>query len=282
MQITETYAFLPREAVTRFLTICPECKKNLRPSSPSGGGKDSDLAGNESSSEVENCLNYSSHTESSLEAGPTAKRRRHSSADLKVVSGGLGASVGGAAIASSSSATQLDVLGTGPPQSRSPKPPQAVQAVVESTPKIRVKTQLQRPPSPLDQSPAAPNINPQSQSQSLSQSLSHPQLGSQCFDVQLLKSRDNLLRYYDFMRRFYAGEPVLAPPIYGSSLLQSLSYPTTAISTAATATPTTPTATTSAPGKMLAPPKATSPPIKTSPDSSVRARSPHPTHTDFP
>jgi len=153
---------------------------------------------------VENCLNYSSHTESSLEAGPTAKRRRHSSADLKVVSGGLGVSVGGAAIASSSSATQLDVLGTGPPQSRSPKPPQAVQATVESAPKIRVKTQLQRPPSPLDQSPAAPNINPQSVAQSLSQSQSHPQPGSQCFDVQLLKSRDNLLRYYDFMRRFYA------------------------------------------------------------------------------
>ncbi|XP_017067944.2 uncharacterized protein LOC108105740 isoform X2 [Drosophila eugracilis] len=285
--ITETYAFLPREAVTRFLTICPECKKNLRPSSPSAGGKDSDLAGNESSSEVENYLNYSSHTESSLEAGPTAKRRRHSSADLKaslpVVGTGMGVglAVAGSGIASSSSATQLDVLGTGPPQSQSPKPPQAVQAAVETTPvsvpKIRVKTQLQRPSSPQDQSPADSNTNPQSQSQSQAQTQTQP--SSQCFDVQLLKSRDNLLRYYDFMRRFYAGEPVLAPPIYGSSLLQSLSYPTT-ISTASTATPTTPTSTTSAPGKMLAPPKAASSPppnpplIKTSPDSSLRARSP--------
>ncbi|KAI8042987.1 hypothetical protein M5D96_004311 [Drosophila gunungcola] len=299
--ITETYAFLPREAVTRFLTICPECKKNLRPSSPSAGGKDSDLAGNESSSEVENYLNYSSHTESSLEAGPTAKRRRHSSADLKasqpVVASGLGLGLGlerglergPAVVASSSSATQLDVLGTGPPPSHSPKPPKALQAAVETTPvsvpKIRVKTQLQRPTSPTDQCQADLNTNPQSHRQSQPHCQTQP--GPQCFDVQLLKSRDNLLRYYDFMRRFYAGEPVLAPPLYGSSLLQSLSYPTTT-STAATATPTTPTTPTaiiSAPGKMLAPPRAASPapntntnpnpnPIKTSPDSSMRARSP--------
>lgn len=33
-QISETYAFLPREAVTKFLSICPECFKNLRQSSP--------------------------------------------------------------------------------------------------------------------------------------------------------------------------------------------------------------------------------------------------------
>ncbi|XP_033172270.1 uncharacterized protein LOC117148773 isoform X2 [Drosophila mauritiana] len=284
--ITETYAFLPREAVTRFLTICPECKKNLRPSSPSGGGKDSDLAGNESSSEVETYLNYSSHTESSLEAGPTAKRRRHSSAEIKAsLASGLAV---GAGNASSTSATQLDVLWTGVPRSRSPKPPKAAEAAVEATPvsvpKIRIKTQLQRPSSPQDQSPADPSTGAQSQSQvqpqsqSQSQSQSHSQPSGQGFDEQLLKSRDNLLRYYHFMRRFYAGEPVLAPPIYGSSLLQSLSYPTT-ISTAATATPTTPTTTTSAPGKMLAPPKAATPPpnppkIKTSPDSLLRARTP--------
>ncbi|EDW51728.1 GM15483 [Drosophila sechellia] len=284
--ITETYAFLPREAVTRFLTICPECKKNLRPSSPSGGGKDSDLAGNESSSEVETYLNYSSHTESSLEAGPTAKRRRHSSAEIKAsLASGLAV---GAGIASSTSATQLDVLWTGVPRSRSPKPPMAAEAAVEATPvsvpKIRIKTQLQRPSSPQDQSPAGPSTGAQSQSQvqpqsqSQSQSQSHSQPSGQGFDARLLKSRDNLLRYYHFMRRFYAGEPVLAPPIYGSSLLQSLSYPTT-ISTAATATPTTPTTTTSAPGKMLAPPKAATPPpnppkIKSSPDSLLRARTP--------
>ncbi|EDV58588.1 uncharacterized protein Dere_GG23912, isoform A [Drosophila erecta] len=287
--ITETYAFLPREAVTRFLTICPECKKNLRPSSPSGGGKDSDLAGNESSSEVENYLNYSSHTETPLEAGPTAKRRRHSSAEIKAQMAASGLAVG-AGVASSTSATQLDVLWTGLPQSRSPKPPLTAEVAVETTPvsvpKIRIKTQLQRPSSPLDQSPADPNTSPQTltqtQTQAHSPSQSQPQSNAQpsgqCFDAQLLKSRDNLLRYYHFMRRFYAGEPVLAPPIYGSSLLQSLSYPTT-ISTAATATPTTPTTTTSVPGKMLAPPKAATPPpnppqIKTSPDSLLRARTP--------
>uniref|UniRef100_T1GPV2 Integrase zinc-binding domain-containing protein n=1 Tax=Megaselia scalaris TaxID=36166 RepID=T1GPV2_MEGSC len=32
--ISETYAFLPREAVTKFLSICPACYKNLRQNSP--------------------------------------------------------------------------------------------------------------------------------------------------------------------------------------------------------------------------------------------------------
>lgn len=34
-QITETYAFLPREAVTRFLLGCTECQKHPRSPSPS-------------------------------------------------------------------------------------------------------------------------------------------------------------------------------------------------------------------------------------------------------
>ncbi|XP_020712658.1 mucin-5AC [Ceratitis capitata] len=67
--ITETYAFLPREAVTRFLSICPECKKNLRATSPATAHNPPDECGNDSSSEIE-VLNYSSHTESSVEAAP--------------------------------------------------------------------------------------------------------------------------------------------------------------------------------------------------------------------
>ncbi|KAH8409983.1 hypothetical protein KR009_003609 [Drosophila setifemur] len=293
--ITETYAFLPREAVTRFLTICPECKKNLRPSSPSGGSKDVDMGGNESSSEVENYLNYSSHTESSLEAGPTSKRRRHSSADLKAGGLNVGApSAGG--IATSTSASQLDVLGAPPPSSSPKLGPSGTQPAVESTPvsvpKIRVKTQLQRPLTPpLGES--APNL---SQTSNQAQSSTDTKPGPQSLDLQLLKSRDNLLRYYDFMRRFYVGEQVLAPPLYGSSLLQSLSYPTGG-STPATATPSTTstpttTATTtssgSSSGLLMAPPSKVSSPgpspnpnpnpspsvIKSSPDSLLRARSP--------
>ncbi|KAH8238810.1 hypothetical protein KR038_002552, partial [Drosophila bunnanda] len=289
--ITETYAFLPREAVTRFLTICPECKKNLRPSSPSAGGKDADLAGNESSSEVENYLNYSSHTESSLEAGPTAKRRRHSSAELKAslavasgLSGGAGLGVGAGVCggASSSCATQQDAPGAAPPPSPGPSPsskPTVKEAVVEtspvSVPKIRVKSQLQCPPSPPDHVQAQVEVSPNMAS------LSQASASSQDFDAHLLKSRDNLLRYYDFMRRFYAGEPVLAPPLYGSSLLQSLSYPTP-VSAAATPIPN-PSSTTASQGRPLDPPKAASPApstnanpsmLKSSPDSSVRARSP--------
>lgn len=291
-QITETYAFLPREAVTRFLTICPECKKNLRPSSPTAGGKDAELAGNESSSEVENYLNYSSHTESSLEAGPTAKRRRHSSADLKAslavasgLAGGVGVGVGVgsgvcAGASGSSAAQQQDAPGAAPPPSPGPSlnptataTVAAVESTPDSVPKIRVKSQLQRPLSPPDhilaQVEASPNTAP----------LSQASPSSQGFDAHLLKSRDNLLRYYDFMRRFYAGEPVLAPPLYGSSLLQSLSYPTPI---SATAAPTL-SSTTSSQGRPLDPLKAASPApntntnpsqLKDSPDTSVQARSP--------
>lgn len=253
-QITETYAFLPREAVTRFLTICPECKKNLRPSSPAAGSA-AELAGNESSSELDTYMNYSSHTESSLEAGPTAKRRRHSSADLKAHASLTAA----ATVASSSSSSQLDaIVAPAQPQPQlqaqpqpQPQPPSPIRdsapaevagaATPVSVPKIRVKPQLQRPLSPPETMTANPLADP-------------TQL--QSFDMQLLKSRDNLVRYYDFMRRFYAGgsmlsQPVLAPPLYGSSLLQSLSFPTTTSSssssslTSSTATTTT-TATTTA------------------------------------
>ncbi|KAH8287879.1 hypothetical protein KR018_006025 [Drosophila ironensis] len=295
--ITETYAFLPREAVTRFLTICPECKKNLRPSSPLGTGKDADLGGNESSSEVENYLNYSSHTESSLEAGPTAKRRRHSSADLKASMPTAGAGALGGGVTAAASASQLDVLGA-PPPSASPKPAGALGAVETtpvSVPKIRVKSQLQRPLSPpgVATEPAPDQARTQSQTQTQTQTQAQTQASAiasakthgspQSFDVQLLKSRDNLLRYYDFMRRFYAGEQVLAPPIFGSSLLQSLSYPTPTTATpTAIPTPTTTSTTTSSASSALAPPpKAVSPgpshsatAIKTSPDSLLRARSP--------
>ncbi|KAH8393044.1 hypothetical protein KR215_000716 [Drosophila sulfurigaster] len=294
--ITETYAFLPREAVTRFLTICPECKKNLRPSSPATGGKESELVGNESSSEVENYLSYSSHTESSLETGPAAKRRRHSSADLKAH-----APLTAGSVASSASVNQLDAI-TAPAPNPSPntnissaKVEVAVETASVSVPKIRVKSQLQRPLSP----PAAP-VETAAPLPPLPHALTDPaQLHG--IDMQLLKSRDNLVRYYDFMRRFYAGgsllsQPVLAPPLYGSSLLQSLSYPTTTTtsttSTAATTTSTaaTATATTSnnnsqtqvKPLSVAAPPKTASPTptasgsqqLKTSPDSSSRARSP--------
>ncbi|XP_043864433.1 proline-rich protein 36 isoform X3 [Drosophila mojavensis] len=277
--ITETYAFLPREAVTRFLTICPECKKNLRPSSPSAASKD-DLAGNESSSEVEAYLNYSSHTESSLEAGPTAKRRRHSSAELKAHAALAAATAGGAA-ASSVSASHLDAIAPPPPTSpiAAPLAEAAAAASVEvGVPKIRVKPQLQRPLSPPLEPQAPPPAGPQL-----------PGL-----DLQLLKSQDNLVRYYDFMRRFYAGgsllpQPVLAPPLYGSSLLQSLSYPTapatTSSSSSSSTTTTTTTSTTTASkatpaGGSSSPPQATSsgarsPTVTPTASAAAAATAPH-------
>lgn len=45
-QIAETYAFLPREAVTRFLMSCTECQKRMHFNSsgpePKGGGHAAD------------------------------------------------------------------------------------------------------------------------------------------------------------------------------------------------------------------------------------------------
>ncbi|XP_032289019.1 transcription factor HIVEP3 [Drosophila virilis] len=271
--ITETYAFLPREAVTRFLTICPECKKNLRPSSPSTGFKE-ELAGNESSSELETYLNYSSHTESSLEAGPTAKRRRHSSADLKPTVAPLAAS----SVASSASATQLDAIAPPSPTMHAEAAGEAAgEASTVDVPKIRVKSQLQRLFSPPSE-PAAPQPQPV------------PPTTTQLpgFDLQLLKSPDNLVRYYDFMRRFYAGgsgslldQPVLAPPLYGSSLLQSLSYPmsSTGCSTvaktasAATASSSSPLGSTPCARSPIATPAPSAPSAPSA--SSAAAAAPH-------
>lgn len=240
-------------------------------------------------------MNYSSHTESSLEGGPTAKRRRHSSADLKAHA--PLAAVG--TVASSSSATQLDAITAPQPPSPTTNSATAEVTVGEATPvsvvpKIRVKPQLQRPLSPPETLAPLPQTNP------LANPLVDPtQLHN--FDMQLLKSRDNLVRYYDFMRRFYAGgsmlnQPVLAPPLYGSSLLQSLSFPTTTTSsttsstaiTTASTTGTTTTKTTTdnnnpLESRQLSPRKATSPTasmsasqqLKRSPDSGrTRARSP--------
>ncbi|KAM7354682.1 uncharacterized protein ACRADG_006255 [Cochliomyia hominivorax] len=213
--ISETYAFLPREAVTRFLSICPECKKNLRPSSPSTSthAKDESMtvAGqNESSSEVE-VLNYSSHTESSLEAGTTtktltkfsaptagstaptssrpmsqAKKRRYSNPDNNSKS----------FVAPSE---QIDLSQSLPRRNSSPIMPSGSSAPRQTPPpplpKIRVNPHLQRPFTP-------PFIE--------SSSFSQPHYGFG-FDFHSLKSRDNLMRYYDFMRRLYTGN-LLMPP----------------------------------------------------------------------
>lgn len=211
---------MPREAVTRFLSICPECKKNLRPSSPSTSSHAKDdalstaaaaVAQNESSSEVE-VLNYSSHTESSLEAGPTtktstklsaptatlarpmsqAKKRRYSSPDNN-------AKAFVAPAEQTDYAQSLPRRNSSPimPSGSAPKPSgaQPMPTPPSGLPKIRVNPHLQRPfTPPFLESPA----------------FSQPHYGFG-FDFHSLKSRDNLMRYYDFMRRLYTGN-LLMPP----------------------------------------------------------------------
>ncbi|XP_075154228.1 uncharacterized protein LOC142227650 [Haematobia irritans] len=205
--ISETYAFLPREAVTRFLSICPECKKNLRPSSPSAANVKEDLAAvtqNESSSEVE-VLNYSSHTESSLEAGPTTKTSTktvlHSSGTGAFHSHPLQAKKRRYSNPDNNSKAFVcpteyaDVNQCLPRRNSSPvvapasKPlPQNIQA-----PKIRINPHLQRPITPpLTDVP--PFVAP---------------YHGYGFDFHSLKSRDSLIRYYDFMRRLYSGNLVM-------------------------------------------------------------------------
>ncbi|XP_073822227.1 uncharacterized protein [Musca autumnalis] len=200
--ISETYAFLPREAVTRFLSICPECKKNLRPSSPSASLVKEELMGaiqNESSSEVE-VLNYSSHTESSMEAGPTTKtqtkaaigtgvmqnpvkiqpkKRRYSSPDnnSKVF------------VSSSEQVDQYKRLSTR--ASSSPVLDPTSSRHILQKPKIRINPNLQRPFTPLLPETSVPFVQP-----------CHSSYG---FDFHSLKSRGNMMRYYDFMRRLYSG-----------------------------------------------------------------------------
>lgn len=208
---------MPREAVTRFLSICPECKKNLRPSSPSAAAAaqvKEDFVGsaqNESSSEVE-VLNYSSHTESSLEAGPTtktltkalasnvlakpltsqAKKRRYSNPDnnSKAFVAPL--------------AEQIDLSQPLTRRNSSPIVPITTNTtssvtmpqISTSLPKIRVNPNLQRPFTP-----------PLLESTGFAQPAHFAGCG---FDFHSLKSRDNLMRYYDFMRRLYSGN--LVPP----------------------------------------------------------------------
>ncbi|XP_065356490.1 uncharacterized protein LOC135950894 [Calliphora vicina] len=212
--ISETYAFLPREAVTRFLSICPECKKNLRPSSPSTSAQVRDevvaVAPNESSSELE-VLNYSSHTESSLEGGSTtktltklpaplaaslgqpislAKKRRYSNPDNN-------------SKAFVAPAELVDLTQSLPRRNSSPiissgssniPPPTHASS---NLPKIRVNPHLQRPFTPplMEGSAFAP---------------AHYGFG---YDFHFLKSRDNLMRYYDFMRRIYSGNLLMPPAV---------------------------------------------------------------------
>lgn len=223
LQISETYAFLPREAVTRFLSTCPECKKNLRPSSPSTNVKEdlSAEAQNESSSEVE-VLNYSSHTESSLEAGPTTKT---STKAAYYAGAGTGPSVHSKPKKRRYSnpdnnskafvypVEQPDLSQSLSRRNSSPviasstvKPLPSVQTQI---PKIRVNPNLQRPFTP-----PLPEVS----------GFAYPQY-SGGFDFHSLKSRDNLVRYYDFMRRLYSGNLMLPHSNLPTNLNQSLGFP---------------------------------------------------------
>ncbi|XP_005179447.2 nucleolar protein 4 [Musca domestica] len=239
--ISETYAFLPREAVTRFLSICPECKKNLRPSSPTTSHAKEDIAGviqNESSSEVE-VLNYSSHTESSMEAGPTTKtstktslstgvlpnpvklqpkKRRYSSPDNNSKVFGSGSEPSDSNRRLSTRASSSPVLDA---TSRPILAPQA------HKPKIRVNPNLQRPYTP-------PTL-------SESSIFAQPCHSGYSFDYHSLKSRGNMMRYYDFMRRLYSGNlamphSFIAPPTFPKELSKKYLKP---VSSKASSLPTT-------------------------------------------
>lgn len=77
MQITESYAFLPRDAVTKFLAGCQFCKKNSKPHSPSSLIADDVFT--ESSSETD-ALNtgsgvFSENSDSQLTADSTTETK---------------------------------------------------------------------------------------------------------------------------------------------------------------------------------------------------------------
>ncbi|XP_061390891.1 uncharacterized protein LOC133326227 [Musca vetustissima] len=220
--ISETYAFLPREAVTRFLSICPECKKNLRPSSPSVSQAKEDLTGaiqNESSSEVE-VLNYSSHTESSMEAGPTTKTSTKTSLATGLLQNPIKIQPKKRRYSSPDNNSKVFVSSSEPVDSYQRLPTRASSSPVldpssrpmvtaqTQKPKIRVNPNLQRP------------YTPPLQESSVFAQPCHSGYG---FDFHSLKSRGNMMRYYDFMRRLYSGNltmphSFIAPPTFAKEL----------------------------------------------------------------
>ncbi|XP_050321106.1 uncharacterized protein LOC126753596 [Bactrocera neohumeralis] len=267
--ITETYAFLPREAVTRFLSICPECKKNLRATSPATSINPPEDCGNESSSEVEG-LNYSSHTESSVEAGPTKTltkgaatsittahtvvplKRRYSQLEeasdntkffpaSQSIARALLSAPSRQPLAAPASLPRSISTDTAVATATAAAPIITIDLVSERTtslskptpttlvgqPKIRINPQLQRPltPPPV---PASVSVAATVSSTSASPSPSplvvrepvthappsylgyHPL----CFDMNFLKTHESFFRYYEMMRRFYAGGfPLPLPPM---------------------------------------------------------------------
>ncbi|XP_037958979.1 uncharacterized protein LOC119688374 [Teleopsis dalmanni] len=226
--ITETYAFLPREAVTRFLSTCPECKKNLRAFSPTTLNQIEEQP-NESS--LEEVLNYSSHTESSLEAGPAVKtstksvkpktgaiiqRTTNQNLDAKIIK---------------TTEIQLDISSghTNPTAHEMPTTfPRGLQTSKKSltltteveiqknlpvsVPKIHINPNLQRPITPPTVQEPVSSIG----------FMYRPPLN---FDINTLKSHENLLRYYEFMHRFYTTGFI--PTIAHSAAVTTASIPTT-------------------------------------------------------
>ncbi|XP_018786962.1 PREDICTED: uncharacterized protein PB18E9.04c [Bactrocera latifrons] len=261
--ITETYAFLPREAVTRFLSICPECKKNLRATSPATSINPPEDCGNESSSEVEG-LNYSSHTESSVEAGPTKTLTKGAASSITTARPVVPLKRRYSQLEEASDNTKFfpasqsiaRALLTAPsrqplaapaslPRSSSTDTAAApiitIDLVSERTaptskptttglvgqPKIRINPQLQRPltppPVPISVSVSA-TVSSTSASPSplplvVREPVTHappPYLGYHplCFDMNFLKTHESFFRYYEMMRRFYAGGfPLPLPPM---------------------------------------------------------------------
>ncbi|XP_067621377.1 uncharacterized protein [Eurosta solidaginis] len=258
--ITETYAFLPREAVTRFLSICPECKKNLRAASPATSLHQPDECGNESSSEVEGILNYATHTESSAEVdGPirissaaagyvkatvsctstltmVPVKRRYSQLEEAIdnqtklipASQSLArtlltaaprqrdallptkqprSSSTDAAVATTTTSTIIDLM-----SDISSPLPSPLSSPKITQPKIRINPQLQRPltPPPIVVSAAMSTPATAPSSLVVREPVTHAPPSyfgyhPLCFDMNFLKTHDSFIRYYEMMRRFYAG-----------------------------------------------------------------------------
>lgn len=191
LQISETYAFLPREAVTHFLSICPECKKNLRSISPTSlTAREENL--HESSSEF-NVIHHSTNIENSLDApisktsnlldsfiNYTLKPRRHSNPDnYSKLSTGFPLSSSSLMTESKSQTLSPFLLQT----NRNNANNNSIHSLITKT-GLSVMRRASAPP--------ITSSNPHSQS----------------INFHAHKSKDSLTQYYDFMRRLYAGNVV--------------------------------------------------------------------------
>lgn len=241
----------------------------MRAASPATSINPPEECGNDSSSEVEG-LNYSSHTESSVEAGPTKTltkaaastistartvvplKRRYSQLEeasdntkffpaSQSIARALLTAPLRQPLAAPASLPRSSSTDTAVATATAAAPIITIDLVTEKTtpsskltpapivgqPKIRINPQLQRPLTPplvpvsvsvsatISSTSASPSPSPLAVREPVTHAPpSYLGYHPLCFDMNFLKTHESFFRYYEMMRRFYAGGfPLPLPPM---------------------------------------------------------------------